>query len=129
VEVLNGSGIAGAAGRAATALRADGFTVTSIGTASSYGFVTSVIDYGPGGLAAAQSLAASVGGGAALQESSSLGSSTVILTVGQSFTGIGAAGASTSSSSATTSTTTPAPTTTSTTYVLPGTPANFTPPC
>ncbi len=45
VEVLNGSGAAGAASRAAAALASRGFDVTGTGDAASFGYATSVIEY------------------------------------------------------------------------------------
>ncbi|MGH9095242.1 MAG: LCP family protein [Acidimicrobiales bacterium] len=134
VQVLNGSGVAGQAGQMAAGLRRAGFHVAAVGSMSSYGTATTTIQYGPGGQAGAQTLAASIGGGTVLQEVPSLGSSTAVVVTGKSFNGVTGAGAtsggsapSTSASSTTSSTTVPA-TTTTTRYELPGTPAGSTPP-
>jgi LCP family protein required for cell wall assembly len=88
VEVLNGSGVANAAGDTASALRAQGFDVTGAADASTYGYGQAVIEYGPDGAEAAATLAPYVGGGAQLQADSSLTGSEVTLIVGSSTTGI-----------------------------------------
>jgi len=45
VEVLNGSGVNGVAGSAATALTAKGFTVTGTGPAANYSYTSTTIQY------------------------------------------------------------------------------------
>jgi LCP family protein required for cell wall assembly len=61
VDVLNGSGKSGAATRAATALRAQGYQVHSVGDASP-DYVSTVVQYSPGMADAARTLAASIPG-------------------------------------------------------------------
>ena len=93
VEVLNGSGVSGQAGRAAGALRADGFKVTSTGNAASFAHTANVIEYGAGGTAAARLLQARIGGGATMQEVPSLSGDHLVLVTGHSFSGISSAAA------------------------------------
>ncbi len=119
VEVVNGSGVAGQAGQASAALGMIGFMVTSVSSASSDGSGPTEISYGSGGHAAAEAVAAHIGGQTTLSTDSALSASTVKVVLRSSFTGITS---STSSSSSSTATTVPATTTTST-YQLPGTPA------
>jgi LCP family protein required for cell wall assembly len=85
VEVLNGSGQSGQAAEAASSLRKDGFKVTSTGNAGSFGYSSSVVEYGAGGQAAAQLLAAKVGGGTTLREDPALSGDHVVLITGQAF--------------------------------------------
>ena len=129
VRVDNGSGVAGQAGRASTQLRSAGFDVVGVGTAPSYGYSTSVIEYSSYSAAQAATLQASIGGGATLKEVSGLGGTLVLIT-GQSFTGVTTTGpSSTSTTSTTVAPTTTVPATTTTTYALPGTPASGAPSC
>jgi hypothetical protein len=88
VEVVNGSGATGQASQAATALQNAGFKVNGTANAPSYSYTSSVISYAPGLLAAAQTLAGYVGGGATLEASSSVPAGEIQLTTGSSFTGI-----------------------------------------
>lgn len=88
VQVLNGSGVSGQAGQAAASLRTAGFKVTSTGNAGSFGYASSVVQYGPGGSDAAKLLSAKIGGGATLQEVSSLSGNNLVLITGQAFSGI-----------------------------------------
>lgn len=87
VEVLNGSGVSGQAGRAAASLRADGFDITSTGNAAAFTYSSNVIEYGPDGVAAAKLLQAKVGGGTTLQEDPSLSGDHLVLVTGQAFSG------------------------------------------
>ena len=130
VEVVNGSGVAGQAGRTATDLGKIGFNVTSVSSATGYGSGPTEISYGSGGQAAAETVASHIGGETTLRADSGLPASTVRVVLRGAFTGVStaASGGSSSSSStssgssSSTSTTVPSTTTTST-YVLPGTPA------
>ncbi len=88
LKVLNGSGTNGQAAQAAAALRAAGYKVASTGDASNFNYAKSVVLYGAGGLAAARSLAALVGGGAALEQDRALGPRELVLVTGATFTGI-----------------------------------------
>jgi LCP family protein required for cell wall assembly len=98
VDVLNGSGVGGQASAAASALRSAGFNVGTIGDATSFGQQTTLIQYGSGGLSAAQKLQSEIGGGATLQSSASVSGDTVILVTGNSYSGIGGSGSEASGS-------------------------------
>lgn len=95
VEVLNGSGVAGQAGSAASALKGAGFKVGGSGDASSFTNSSSQVLYPPGKQAEAQLVQSYVGGGASVQQDSSLSGSDVTLVTGSSFTGIKAGANST----------------------------------
>ncbi len=127
VEVVNGSGVAGQAGQASADLGQIGFNVTSVSSAASIGSGPSEISYGSGGQAAAETVAAHIGGETTLSADSGLSAPTVRVVLRASFTGVSSAAnfpSSTSSSPSDTSTSTTVPATTTTTpYVLPGTPA------
>jgi LCP family protein required for cell wall assembly len=112
VEVLNGSGLSGQAAQAANALKAAGLQIGSTGNAANFNYVRSVIEYGPSGASAARSLAARVGGGAALQEVPSLAGGNLVLVTGQDYTGISKAQASTAAAPPAPSTTVASPSTT-----------------
>ncbi|NYJ05674.1 LCP family protein [Petropleomorpha daqingensis] len=90
VAVYNGSGTAGLAGQAKTALQAAGFVVTSTGNADSSDYATTEIRYAAGDEALAATLAASVPG-AALKQVDDAGAGTVQLVIGKDFNGIGQA--------------------------------------
>ncbi len=129
LQVQNGTGQSGQAGRAETGLRAQGFVVSGVGTAPSLNNPTSIVRYRAGDEGKAALVASSVIGGATLQADSTLGSGTLVLVTGSSFGGIQAPGQAPAS---TTTTTAPADTTTTVppaaAYELPGTPAGFVPP-
>jgi LCP family protein required for cell wall assembly len=95
VQVLNGSGVAGQAGRAAAALRAAGFVVTSYGTGPSFGHTASVVSYPKGALAQARTLAGALRGAVVLREDPALTGAGVVLTTGTAFSGVSASSAST----------------------------------
>jgi hypothetical protein len=88
VQVLNGSGASGQAGRAATELRAAGFKVAGTGNATSFAHSQSVVLYAPGKQADAQFLQSQVVGGAQVQQDSTLKGADVALVTGTSFSGI-----------------------------------------
>lgn len=109
VKVLNGSGAPSQAAQAAKDLGTVGFTVVSTGDAASFSHTTSVVSYGAGHQAAAQTVASRVEGGAVTHEDPSLSGSAVVLTTGSTYTGIStSAGATTASSGSTTTTAAPA---------------------
>ncbi len=95
VQVLNGTGAAGQAGKAADELRSAGFQVAGTGNSTSFSHPQSVVLYAPGQQAAAQLLQSQVAGGAQVQEDSALKGIDVELVTGTSFTGIHAASAPT----------------------------------
>lgn len=127
VEVVNGSGVAGQAGRVSADLGQIGFNVTSVSSATTIASGPSEITYGSGGRAAAGTVASHIGGETTLSADSGLSASTVRVVLRGSFTGIDKAANSSStgssSSGTSTSTTVAATTTTTSTYMLPGTPA------
>jgi LCP family protein required for cell wall assembly len=140
VTVVNGSGIAGQAGRTATGLEALRFDVVGTETASTFGHVSTVVEYGPGGQAAAQTVASYLEGPITLQQTDGLRASSVEIITGTALTGVRttaapAVGSTTSSSASTSTSTAPStttstvPATTTTTYVLPGTPSTGVPSC
>jgi LCP family protein required for cell wall assembly len=88
VRVLNGSGRAGEAARAADSLRTAGFQVAGYGTASVLGRTETVIAYSPGHVADARAVATHVGGPVSLTAEKGLGPATVVLTTGTGFTGV-----------------------------------------
>ena len=99
VEVLNGSGLNGAAGQAASALARRGFGVTGTGDAASFGYTRSVIDYADRAQrAAARTLAAQVPG-SVLRRDQALAAGTIQLIVGSGYTGLAPRQASTASPS------------------------------
>jgi LCP family protein required for cell wall assembly len=120
VEVVNGSGVAGQAAQASAELVKMGFNVTSVSSATSDSSGPTEISYGPGGQAAAQTVASRVGGPTTLSTDGSLSPTTVRVVLRGSFAGITS---SPGSSTPGTSTSTAVPSTTTTTYVLPGTSA------
>ncbi|MHB1596817.1 MAG: LCP family protein [Streptosporangiaceae bacterium] len=94
VEVLNGSGVTGIAGRTAAALATRGFHVlgavsaTTAGGAPDFGYTASVVEYGAAAdLAAARTVAAQLSG-AALKRVSAVPAGTVHLILGSSFTAL-----------------------------------------
>lgn len=94
VEVLNGSGVTGIAGRTAAALATRGFHVlgavsaTTAAGAPDFGYTTSVVEYGAAAdLAAARTVAAQLPG-AALKRVSAVPAGTVHLILGSSFTAL-----------------------------------------
>jgi LCP family protein required for cell wall assembly len=88
VAVYNGSGTPGLAGKAATALKAAGFVVTSTGNADSTSYATTEIRYAAGDDALAATLAASVPG-AALKQVADATKGTIQLVLGKDFNGVG----------------------------------------
>jgi hypothetical protein len=91
VEVENGSGVAGIAGQAASALTAKGFSVVGTGDAPNFGFTSSQIEYATSAdLPAANTLKAQLSN-AQLVKNTTLTPGTVVLIVGTSYHGLGAA--------------------------------------
>lgn len=68
VEVLNGSGVAGAATEVAQQLRDEGLQVVQVGNADRYDYAQTLILYRPGRTAAAQRIAGLLGGGQLQEE-------------------------------------------------------------
>jgi len=103
VGVLNGSGISHQAGQAVKDLQAAGFNgaISGNGSAPSFTYRTSVIEYGPSGEAAAELLSSEVAGGAQLQSDASVGTGSLVLITGSDFLGIHAGAASAAPSTTT----------------------------
>jgi LCP family protein required for cell wall assembly len=78
VEVLNGSGVPGAATKMARALTAQGFVVTRVGTADRSDYTTTVVRHDPAYDESGRTLAASIPG-ATVEADASLSSSLVVV--------------------------------------------------
>lgn len=94
VEVENGSGAPGQAAQAAQGLRSAGFGLAGTGDASSFAHTGSVVSFGPGQQAAAETLAAHVEGPVTVVEDTTMGGSAVLLVTGSGFQGISATASS-----------------------------------
>jgi hypothetical protein len=101
VTVLNGSGVNGAAAKAAADLDAQGFHATVGGDASSSTFASTVVKYGPGKVQSSQTVAASIKG--SKREADPTLGSTITVIVGANYSGARAVtiGSSTPTPSAT----------------------------
>ena len=100
VQVLNGSGVSGVAGAAATGLTAKGFTVTGTGPAANYGYTSSVIQYSSAAqLPEVNTLKAELGS-VVVQQDAALGTGSLNLILGSSFKGLSTARGGTGKSSA-----------------------------
>jgi hypothetical protein len=87
--VLNGSGQSGIAGRVSQQLQDVGFGIRDTGDADSFRYISSVISYGPGQLAKAQLLQASLNGSAPqLKQDLSIKGVDLVLIVGSDFSGV-----------------------------------------
>ena len=107
VGVLNGSGVSHQASSAVTSLRSAGFkaAISGSGSASSFSYGTSVIEYAPGDTASAQLLQGDLVGGATLQTDGSLSPGTLLLITGASYGGVQAGATSISTAPPSTATT------------------------
>lgn len=98
VDVLNGNGLQGAAGHAATELTGRGFVVTGSSNASSSTYTSSVIQYSSNAeMPAVNTLKAAVGGPVQVQRAPGLTPGTLVLIIGSSFNGLTSSGPSSSS--------------------------------
>jgi polyisoprenyl-teichoic acid--peptidoglycan teichoic acid transferase len=88
VRVLNGSGVGGQGTEASRALREAGFGVAGVGAADSYGYVRSVIRYGPGQIEKARLLQGYLKGGAQLKEDPAVRGADIVLVTGGDYTGV-----------------------------------------
>jgi LCP family protein required for cell wall assembly len=86
VQVLNGTSTGGLAGRVSAALQADGFRVGPAGNADNHAYARTVIRYGAGQAAAAQTVKAALPD-ATLQADPSAGSGIVVV-LGSSYAGV-----------------------------------------
>jgi LCP family protein required for cell wall assembly len=88
VQVLNGSGVNGVAGSAATALEAKGFTVTGTGPAANYSYTTTTIQYSSAAqLPEVDTLKATLGPVVA-QQDTALGAGSINLILGSNYHGL-----------------------------------------
>ncbi len=88
VQVLNGSGVNGAAGSAATALAAKGFIVTGTGPAANYSYTSTTIQYSSAAqLPEVNTLKAALGS-AVTQKDTALGAGSVTLILGSNYHGL-----------------------------------------
>ncbi|MFL6139008.1 MAG: LCP family protein [Frankiaceae bacterium] len=86
VRVLNGTSTGGLAGRVSAALQAGGFRVGPAGNADNHGYARTVIRYGTGQVAAAQTVKAALPD-ATLQPDPS-GGSGIVVVLGSSYAGV-----------------------------------------
>ena len=98
VQVLNGSGVQGVAGTTASALTAKGFAVTGTGAAANYGFTSSVIQYSSAAQLPEVNTLKALVGPVVVQRDTALGTGSLNLIVGSSFTGLSTARATGSGS-------------------------------
>jgi LCP family protein required for cell wall assembly len=98
VQVLNGSGVQGVAGTTASALTAKGFAVTGTGPAANYGFTSSVIQYSSAAQLPEVNTLKALVGPVVVQRDTALGTGSLNLIVGSSFTGLSTARATGSGS-------------------------------
>jgi polyisoprenyl-teichoic acid--peptidoglycan teichoic acid transferase len=122
VEVANGTGLGGQAGRMSQTLAALGYNTTISTNSPGQTYATTTIEYAPDALTAGEQLRAEIPGGAVLVKAPSLTPTTfnVEVITGATFTAAtgGASGSTTSASSSTTSSTIPG--TNAAQYELPG---------
>lgn len=104
IRVLNGSGVSGAAAKAAAALAAEGFHAVVAGDASASTYTSTVVQYGSSKLQSSQTTQAAIPG-SKRELDSSLGSTLTVI-VGSSYTGVKPVTVATSQSA----TPTPSPT-------------------
>ena len=88
VQVLNGSGLNGVAGSAATALTAKGFTVTGTGPAANYSYTSTTIQYSSAAqLPEVNTLKAALGP-VVTQKDTALGTGSINLILGSNYHGL-----------------------------------------
>jgi len=88
VEVLNGSGVSGVAGSAATALTAKGFSVAGTGPAANYSYTSTTIQYSSAAqLPEVNTLKAALGP-VVVQKDTALGAGSVNLILGSNYHGL-----------------------------------------
>ena len=86
--MLNGSGVNGIAGTTGSALTAKGFTVTGTGPASNYNYTSSIIQYSSAAqLPEVNTLKAELSS-VVVQQDTALGTGSINLILGSSFTGL-----------------------------------------
>ena len=100
VRVLNGSGVKGQAAEVQTLLKAQGFAIDSVGSASTFKFIANEIRYGPGQKDKAVLLQAYLKGGAKLIEDRTIRGFDLQLTTGSAYNGVAKPGAPTTTTTA-----------------------------
>ena len=111
VRVLNGSGVDGQAGQAAQELQAAGFNLAGTGDGDGFTYSEPVVRYGRGQEDKAKLLKAYLGGGARIEEDSTIRGVDLVLVTGSEFQGVRAPpkpGATTTARAAKPGVTTPA---------------------
>jgi LCP family protein required for cell wall assembly len=98
VQVLNGAGIHGLAGQAASDLTSQGFNIAGTGNAENFSFTNSVVEYASNADRPAANTVAAQVSGATLEKNPSLMPGTVELIVGSNFSGLSASSPSGSGS-------------------------------
>jgi LCP family protein required for cell wall assembly len=93
VDVLNGNGVAGVAGRTGSYLAARGFTVTGTGDAGSFGYAGTLVEYGRQADRPAAATLGRVVAGARLKQVAGVAPGTVRLIIGADFRGLPAVSA------------------------------------
>jgi hypothetical protein len=89
VQVLNGSGVNGVAGSAATALTSKGFTVTGTGPAANYSYTATTIQYSSAAqLPEVNTLKAALGSSVVVQKDTALGAGSINLILGSNYRGL-----------------------------------------
>jgi LCP family protein required for cell wall assembly len=89
VQVLNGSGVNGVAGVAATALAGKGFTVTGTGPAANYDYTATTIQYSSAAqLPEVNTLKAALGSSVVVQQETALGAGSIDLILGSNYHGL-----------------------------------------
>ncbi len=88
IQVLNGAGAQGLASTASTALTSKGFKVTGQGDAANFNYTSNVIEYSsPAQLPEVNTLKSALGS-VAVQQNATLGTGSITLILGSSYTGL-----------------------------------------
>ena len=88
VQVLNGSGVNGVAGSAATALTAKGFAVTGTGPAANYSYASTTIQYSSAAQLPEVNTLKAVLGSVVAQQDTALGTGSINLILGSNYHGL-----------------------------------------
>ena len=90
IDVRNGNGFEGSAGKAATALQGAGFNVVATGAADTYSYAETVVKYAPGRQAKAALVRDSLAAGAVVQLDATLATADISLIIGADYAGVSA---------------------------------------
>jgi len=88
VRVLNGNGVDGSAGKAATLLSPFGFQIAETASADNFSYPETLIRYAPGNQGQAELLKSYLTGGAKLERDATLATTSVVLVVGTNFASV-----------------------------------------